>query len=140
MISCADEMAPSNEDSPTPEPGPYIHQSSWGYPYYEENSDIIAADTILHLNIDRQEDWWLEGGIYHDDGYLFLDGYEVPEGMGLILEGPYGPDGRFDLEMSYGGNSLRYEGVVNAEMDLLEGTFTVNEDAYIKLMYLMCDP
>ena len=122
LASCADEPTPTPlPEVVTPTPGPNIDHQTWITIYLEATDPLVYADTILYFGTEHQNGTELIAYIFHYDGPLIIDGYEVPEGKAMPLTGTYLWERELDVSAEYYGHVLRVPLQLNAEGFWMQG-------------------
>lgn len=138
LVACSPEITSPEPEaalvSPTPEPGPYLAQTTWGGRYVEYWSELVEADTHLNLNIEWQENGRLECLLYHLWGTLSVDGVDVPEAQGEWITGSYTYPGLIELSREYYGHALVISIELGRDALWMDVTLDLDEGSYSRLL------
>jgi len=142
LTACDEEATPTPTlaEELTSTPGPNIDHQTWGTGYVEVDDPLVYADTFLFFGSEHQNGTELIGYLFHLNGPLIIDGYEVPDDQAIRMTGTYLWERQIDVSVEYYGHLLRATLEVQPDESYLMGEVTIDGDAYQKiLMFLPCN-
>lgn len=135
LSACTDEPTPTPPpEVVTPTPGPNIDHQTWESRYIETDETLVFANTYLYIGTEHQNGTDLIAYIFHYEGPLILDGFEVPEGKAMPMIGSYLWERQIDVSAEYYGHILRATLQINPEASYMEGWLTIDGEAYQQYM------
>ena len=132
LTACDEEATPTPTPAEelTPTPGPNIDHQTWASRYVETDDPLVYADTWLYFGSEHQNGTELIGYLFHLDGPLIIDGYDVPDDQAIRMTGTYLWERQIDVSVEYYGHLLHVAFQVNPEATWMEGWLTIDGDAY----------
>ena len=144
LSACEGEVTstptPTPAGEPTPTPGPNIDHQTWFAFFYEVDDPDVYAETAFYFGTEHQNGTELVAYLFHIGGPLIIDGLEVPDDQAIRMTGTYLWERQIDVSVVYYGHLLRAQFKVQPDEVYMEGTVSIDGDAYQEpLIFAACD-